>query len=244
MGMNQAFVNAIRNGERSESSVQLNIVAGLSSNEDIEKNGLIGTRDIAVHFPGVELPRHAHGKVAFWIYFTKHDLFHAAGQKVIGSYWTAQIANVWHGLPLLGTPEEQRTQEKIKETFNDMDVLALRHPTLPPEKAFWEHFMLSFSAPFMSKSARYAPLSPETEDAVLEQLFSRLVDKGDSRIAIGPETEFASQAVNPFIYRITSFFPSVKTTRICKQIPKIWKEQKVASERSLPTLKADLVNEK
>jgi hypothetical protein len=242
MGLSQAFVNAIRNGEGSEYSVQLNIVIGLSSDEDIEKNGLTATRDVAVHFPGVELPREADGRDAFWIYFTKHDVFHAASQKVMGSYWSSQIVNLWYGLPFLGTPAEQQTQERVKQFSNDLDLPALRHPKVPGEKGFWESFMNSFS--ITMNSSRYTKLSPETEDAVLRQLFSRLVEQGDRRIGIGPETEFSTQQMNPFTFRINSYFLQFRRTRIGKQVPKIWKEQKVASARFLPMLKADLKGEK
>lgn len=248
MGMTQAFINALRNGdgERSKSSIQLNIVIGLSSNEDIERNGVTGTRDTAVHFPEVELPRNADGRVAFWIYFTKHDGFHAASQKVIGAHWSSQFVGMWQNYTLVGTPEEQRTQDKIKERFIDMDGPALRHPTLPRAIGFWEHFAASFSDPFIrSYFPKYAHLSPETEDEVLRQLFSKLIEIGNPEIAKGPETGFASHDMNPFIYRIKSYFPSsIIRTRIYKQIPKIWKEQKVASRQFLDTLKVYVRNEK
>lgn len=59
-------------------AVKINPVIGLSSREDIKKNGEQNTRDLAVHFPFVTLPKEADGSKAPYDQFSLHDFYHAA----------------------------------------------------------------------------------------------------------------------------------------------------------------------
>lgn len=54
----------------------INPVLGLSSPEDILKNGIDFIRDIAIHFPGIFLPTTADFTSAILFKFTLHDFYH------------------------------------------------------------------------------------------------------------------------------------------------------------------------
>lgn len=72
MGMMQTYLNV----KFKSQAVDLNPVLGLSSVEDIRKNSLKNTRDIAFHFPNVSIPDKADNHSALWHRFTRHDFYH------------------------------------------------------------------------------------------------------------------------------------------------------------------------
>ncbi len=57
-------------------AAKINLVLGLSSSEDIEKNNRTGSRDVALHFPGTTLPTTADNQNAPGYLFTLHDLLY------------------------------------------------------------------------------------------------------------------------------------------------------------------------
>jgi hypothetical protein len=60
-----------------DEAVTLNPVLGLSSTDDITYNVLHGTRDVAIPFPGISLPKKADGYLAPDADFPYHDTYHA-----------------------------------------------------------------------------------------------------------------------------------------------------------------------
>lgn len=72
VGLMQAFIDVIGG----ENAVKINPVIGLSSLDDIRKNGLEATRDMAFQFPGILLPERADGVLAPDADFTYHDFYH------------------------------------------------------------------------------------------------------------------------------------------------------------------------
>jgi hypothetical protein len=73
LGMMQQFLNTFSNGD----AVTLNPVIGLSTVKDIRSNGENDTRDMAVAFPGIQIPERADGFKAPGFDFTYHDFYHA-----------------------------------------------------------------------------------------------------------------------------------------------------------------------
>ncbi|HSX04473.1 MAG TPA: hypothetical protein VLG76_07070, partial [Rhabdochlamydiaceae bacterium] len=234
MGMAQAYINATKKG--SEKSAQINIVIGHSSPEDIEKNGFDHIRDVAVHFPGIkELPRYPDGFYGPWIYFTKHDFFHAKALDAIGQQWARRIVKTWHNLPFLGTEEEQAVQKQIKEFIIDLDAPEFRDK-YPPEIAFWCHFAFAFN--------HYATncLSEKTEELVLRQIFSRLV-KGYSGIGAWPEGKLEKYKPMMRDERYPIIYNLLYSTPTGKLIPVLWREQKGIDPEWLRGFKAELLAE-
>jgi hypothetical protein len=121
IGMMQEFLN-VRFGD---SAVQINPVLGHSSLEDIRQNGLNGTRDMAVHFPGVELPDEADGFLAPWYDFTFHDFYHAilaSGAPAKYRPLLIKVADIAKTL-LQRTPnlQDKALLTKVHEEFIDME---------------------------------------------------------------------------------------------------------------------------
>ncbi|HSX04472.1 MAG TPA: hypothetical protein VLG76_07065, partial [Rhabdochlamydiaceae bacterium] len=233
MGMAQAFINATKRG--SDQSAKINIVIGLSSPEDIEKNGFDYTRDVAVHFPGVKLLPVADGYNAPWIYFTKHDLFHTKAEDAIGQHWALRIVKTWHNLPFVGTEKEQATQRRVKEILNDLDAPAFISK-LPREIAFWSNFTMTVED-LTSGLMGLTPLSKTTQEMVLRQIFSRLVK--DSEIGAWPEGKFDESKMSEDFPKTFRFLSSP----VAKQISTLWKEQKGIDPEWLRGLKRGLLAE-
>lgn len=72
-GMMQTFLNT----KFKENAVHMNFVLGLSSTDDIERNGSTNTRDAALRFPGTTLVKTSDNYAALETDFTYHDFFHA-----------------------------------------------------------------------------------------------------------------------------------------------------------------------
>jgi hypothetical protein len=72
-GMMQSFLDV----RFKDQAVKINPVLGLSTEEDIRNNGLTGTRDMGLHFPGTTLPEQADDLEAIGYKFTYHDFYHA-----------------------------------------------------------------------------------------------------------------------------------------------------------------------
>ncbi|MGH2613405.1 MAG: hypothetical protein ACRDFB_10225 [Rhabdochlamydiaceae bacterium] len=71
-GMMQCFLNT----KYGQDAVQINPVLGLSTVEDLQQNGLT-KRDMALHFPRIDLPNTADRHSAPLYQFTFHDFYHA-----------------------------------------------------------------------------------------------------------------------------------------------------------------------
>jgi hypothetical protein len=75
-----------------ENAIRMNFVLGLSSERDIAKGVVYSSRDVAVHFPFVDLINEADLLKAPGNYFTKHDEFHASQCGATGRlhrmFWT------------------------------------------------------------------------------------------------------------------------------------------------------------
>lgn len=79
LSMMQAFVNVLGK----ENAITFTPVIGVSTIEDIKNNGKWGTRDIALAFPGVDLPEEADGYFIRTPFdFSYHDFYHGCSASL------------------------------------------------------------------------------------------------------------------------------------------------------------------
>lgn len=124
---------------------QINPVLGLSSLEDISTNNIVKTRDMALIFPGLELPKTADGFRTYGFDFTYHDFYHA----LITSNMTQgmqQLMNLFaemlkHYKP--SSPEEKKIAEVFREALVDMEVFEFKQnqPKKDLSQLFWDVFL-------------------------------------------------------------------------------------------------------
>lgn len=164
VGMKQAFINATHKAEGK--TVKINPAIGFSSEADIRRNGLESTRDMALHFPGVELPSKADTFYAPWHYMTDHDAYHAKRSDDYGEKWRIQTVSLADGLGLDGTKEERRIQKEIQNQLNDMESSLFSVRAYTKEEVFW----ITFAIVMTLIEKPFGLLSPKTQEAVLRRI--------------------------------------------------------------------------
>lgn len=119
-------------------AVTINPVLGLSTIEDIVKNGLLATRDMGLKYPGLNLPRTADLMVADDYDFPYHDFYHAIITSFVPSdhrYAFLKIAarvNQLYDSPFMNN---------WRDTLIDMECKSYRRELnqdrLNPSENFW-----------------------------------------------------------------------------------------------------------
>ncbi|HSX04226.1 MAG TPA: hypothetical protein VLG76_05805 [Rhabdochlamydiaceae bacterium] len=214
IGMEQAFLNATQ--RVAGKVVTINPVIGLSSTEDIRKNGWESTRDMAFHFPGVDLPDEADDFYAPWNYFTYHDFYHAVRTNTMGEKWRLKMMKMADELPVEGTKEERLIQECVKDILIDLDFGAFGERNLEKCDAFW----LSLGIATSLGKRVFDELSQKTEDKILRGV-CKLV-WGDTKLTHYLKRGFKNlkRKVDMHDKDIVTVFKS----RIFKRLPALWKE--------------------
>ncbi len=215
IGMQQAFISATHTG--TSKNIILNPVIGLSSLEDLRKNALGSTRDMACHFPDVFLPHSADGLYAPWHYFTDHDAYHAKRADDIGKM-RVPLMQLSDQLGWEGSIDERRHQYYFRDTLIDLDFSHFRHKIYENEETFW----LSFGIISHLLPKTFKPLDPKTEDQILRRICHSL--SNDKKICRCLQNRFKQlkqkmAQYNPREYAI--FFSS----RTFKRLPVIWREE-------------------
>ncbi len=122
-----------------EHSVTIMPTVGLSTLEDIRKNGLLGQRDLGIPFPGIELPEKADGYRSIEYDFFYHDFYHAIqasnipNQDRVSFIYVADICmKLAEQMPLY--PSLIPFAKKIQATLIDMEHLIYSPLTHPGKK--------------------------------------------------------------------------------------------------------------
>lgn len=135
LSMMQNYLN-IKYGE--QAAVTINPVVGLSTIEDIVKNGALSTRDMGLEFPGLSLPKVADLMVAEAYDFPYHDFYHAIITSCIPSdhrFAFLKIAN------RVGQLYNSEFMNDWRDTLIDMECKTYRSEVnqdkLSPSRNFW-----------------------------------------------------------------------------------------------------------
>ena len=139
LGMMQTLLEA----HTERQAITITPVIGLSTLEDIKKNGLEGTRDMALPFPGVELPKMADlSSAPLDIDFIAHDLYHSVVTN--GSPDVLRKALIKAADVVLDLQKEEHSSdvkkflEEFYERFIDMEYPVFRTRPTPSKNLFYE----------------------------------------------------------------------------------------------------------
>lgn len=142
LGMMQTMLEAQGN----KTTVIITPVIGLSTVEDIRENGLKGTREMALPFPGVELPITADFFSApLDIDFIYHDFYHSMVANAVPDEWRKKFVDVADAIVELRQEEQDdevgKFLEELYERMIDMEHAFFRSTSkersLPDEEKFY-----------------------------------------------------------------------------------------------------------
>ena len=135
---------------KGDMAVKIVPVIGLSTVEDIVNNGLMGTREMAIPFPAVLIPKSADEVIAptdfdFW----NHDFYHAfvashvPSDVRVGFINFAKMVKDFSG-SIVDDPEFKMAFDVYFERIIDMEASLFRNSAIPKSEAFLRSITFSF----------------------------------------------------------------------------------------------------
>ncbi len=124
LGMMQALLEA----HEKKTTIQITPVIGLSEREDIRANGLKSTREMALPFPGVKLPKKADLMSApFAIDFIYHDFYHSVLANSVPEQWRKAFIQCSDRVLELMKEEKDEDMKKFLNEFYER-IIDMEHP--------------------------------------------------------------------------------------------------------------------
>ncbi len=123
-----SMMQRLLEAQRNKTTITITPVIGLSSVEDIRKNGLERTREMALPFPGIELPKTADLLSApLDIDFVFHDFYHSMVVNAIPDEWRKKFIEVADTVKTLELKEKNPDIKKFLGEFFER-MIDLEHP--------------------------------------------------------------------------------------------------------------------
>jgi hypothetical protein len=152
LGLMQSYLNV----KYGSNAVKINPVLGLSSDDDLRKNGVEDKRDMGLHHRAVLLGNIADSFAAPWYDFLYHDFYHA----IVISSIPKELRRVY--IKIFDILEKTIHVHGIKKnTLSEISLIVLRDryldmefpdsnelkkSTTSPNDIFWQHFTRTFAS--------------------------------------------------------------------------------------------------